>query len=73
MKGLHWFIARHYLRSGRDKGLLSLITLIALGGVTVGRRAILSAGSVATRDVPAGKIAIGNPAEAIRDRPAIEG
>ena len=41
MKRLDWFIARHYLRSGRGKGLLSLITLIALGGVTVGVAALI--------------------------------
>ena len=36
MTGLHWYIARRYLRAGRGRGLLSLITWIALGGVTVG-------------------------------------
>jgi lipoprotein-releasing system permease protein len=36
MKRLHWYIARHYLRSGRGRGLLSFITWIALGGVIVG-------------------------------------
>ena len=40
MKGLHWYIARHYLGAGR-KGLLSLITWIALGGVTVGVTALV--------------------------------
>ena len=41
MKGLHWYIARHYLRSGRGRGLLSLITWIALGGVIVGVTALV--------------------------------
>ena len=41
MKGLHWYIARHYLRAGRGRGLLSLITWIALGGVTVGVTALV--------------------------------
>ncbi|MEX2470717.1 MAG: ABC transporter permease [Gemmatimonadota bacterium] len=36
MTGLHWYIARRYLSAGRGRGLLSLITWIALGGVTVG-------------------------------------
>jgi len=40
VKGLHWYIARHYLGAGR-KGLLSLITWIALGGVTVGVTALV--------------------------------
>jgi lipoprotein-releasing system permease protein len=41
VKKLHWYIARHYLRSGRGRGLLSLITWIALGGVTVGVTALV--------------------------------
>lgn len=41
MNRLHWFIARHYLRAGRGRGLLSLITWIALGGVTVGVAALI--------------------------------
>ncbi len=41
MRGLHWYIARHYLGAGRRRGLLSLITWIALGGVTVGVTALV--------------------------------
>lgn len=41
MRSLHWFIARHYLGAGRGRGLLSLITWIALGGVTVGVTALI--------------------------------
>jgi len=41
MKRLHWYIARHYLGSSRGRGLLSLITWIALGGVTVGVMALI--------------------------------
>ena len=41
MKRLHWFIARHYLGASRGRGLLSLITWIALGGVTVGVTALI--------------------------------
>lgn len=41
MTRLHWFIARHYLGAGRRRGLLSLITWIALGGVTVGVTALV--------------------------------
>jgi len=41
MRNLHWFIARHYLGGGRSRGLLSLITWIALGGVTVGVTALI--------------------------------
>jgi lipoprotein-releasing system permease protein len=41
VKRLHWFIARHYLGSSRGRGFLSLITWIALGGVTVGVMALI--------------------------------
>ena len=41
MRRLHWYIARHYLGSSRGRGLLSLITWIALGGVTVGVTALV--------------------------------
>jgi lipoprotein-releasing system permease protein len=41
VKNLHWYIARHYLGAGRSRGLLSLITWIALGGVTVGVTALV--------------------------------
>ena len=46
MNSLNWFIARHYLRAGRGRGLLSLITWIALGGVTIGVAALITVISV---------------------------
>lgn len=39
-----------------------------LPGVTIGRAAVVAAGSVVTKDVPAGMMAIGNPAR-LRDLP----
>ncbi len=36
-------------------------------GVTIGDRAVIGAGSVVTRDIPADTIAAGNPAKVIRD------
>ena len=48
MKRLHWYIARHYLGGGRGRGLLSLITWIALGGVTVGVTALVVVNAVMT-------------------------
>ena len=37
-----------------------------LCGVTIGERAIIGAGSVVTKDVPAGAVVAGNPARTIR-------
>lgn len=45
-KRLDWFIARHYLRAGRGRVLLSLITWIAVGGVTLGVGALITVTSV---------------------------
>ena len=46
-------------------------------GVTIGDRAVIGAGSVVTRDVPAGVLAAGNPCRVLRtiepgDRPALD-
>lgn len=38
-----------------------------LANVTIGERALVGAGSVVTKDVPAGAIVAGNPAKIIRD------
>ncbi|MDD5593516.1 MAG: DapH/DapD/GlmU-related protein [Candidatus Margulisbacteria bacterium] len=38
-----------------------------LPGVTVGANALVGAGSVVTKDVPAGKVVAGNPAKVIKD------
>jgi lipoprotein-releasing system permease protein len=46
LKRLSWFIARHYLRAGRGRRLLSLITWIGLGGVTLGVAALITVLSV---------------------------
>ncbi len=40
-RSLQWRIARRYLSSRRGKGFLSLITLIAIGGVAVGVMALI--------------------------------
>jgi maltose O-acetyltransferase len=39
---------------------------IILPGVTIGARAVIGAGSVVTRDVPAGMFAAGNPCRVVR-------
>src|SRR5690606_7684339 len=40
---------------------------VILPGVTIGSEAIVGAGSVVTRDVPARTIVVGNPARILRD------
>jgi UDP-2-acetamido-3-amino-2,3-dideoxy-glucuronate N-acetyltransferase len=37
-----------------------------LPGITIGEHAMVGAGAVVTRDVPAGKIVVGNPAKIVR-------
>jgi len=51
-------------RVGRGASIGSSATILC--GVTVGPRAIIGAGSVVTRDVPADTIVAGNPARVIR-------
>ena len=40
---------------------------IVLPGVTIGDDSVIGAGAVVTRDVPAGVVAVGNPARVVRD------
>jgi len=40
---------------------------LVLPGITVGERAVVAAGAVVTRDVPAGKVVAGVPARVIKD------
>jgi maltose O-acetyltransferase len=42
---------------------------IILPGVTIGSRSVIGAGSVVTRDIPAGVLAVGNPCRVVRDIP----
>jgi len=51
-------------RIGRGASIGSSATI--LGGLEVGENAIVGAGSVVTRDVPAGTIVAGNPARIVR-------
>ena len=41
--------------------------VLILKGITVGDGAVIAAGSVVTRDVPAGALVAGNPAKVIRE------
>ena len=61
---------------GEGKGLQVVIeddvwigyNAVVLSGVTVGRGAIVAAGSVVTKDIPPYAIAAGNPARKVRER-----
>ena len=41
--------------------------VVVLAGVTIGEHAVVGAGSIVTKDVPAWTLAVGNPARVIRD------
>lgn len=41
-------------------------SVVILGGVTIGENSVIGAGSVVTHDIPAGVIAVGNPASVLR-------
>jgi len=57
-----WTLERTVVRRGASIGSNATI----LGGVVVGARAIVGAGSVVTRDVEPGVVVAGNPARTIR-------
>jgi acetyltransferase-like isoleucine patch superfamily enzyme len=57
-----WNCQRTLVRRGASIG--SGATL--LGGITIGENAIVGAGSVVTKDVPANAIVAGNPAKVLR-------
>ena len=49
---------------GKNVWIAANVTII--GGVTIGDNAVIAAGSVVTKDVPADSLAAGNPARVIR-------
>jgi len=49
---------------GNDVGLAC--NVVVLGGVTIGDGAVIGAGSVVTKDIPAGYLAYGNPCVPVR-------
>ena len=57
-----WKVVPTLIRKGASVG--SSVTILC--GVTVGEGAIVGAGSVVTKDVPAGAIVAGNPARLLR-------
>ena len=57
-----WAVEQTIVRRGASVGTGATI----LGGVEIGERAIVGAGSVVTRNVPPGSIVAGNPAKVIK-------
>jgi acetyltransferase-like isoleucine patch superfamily enzyme len=76
---------KHIITTGQPKNLDLLEQPVVIGddvwigcmsiilkGVTIGRGAVIGAGSVVTRDIPPFTIAAGNPAQIIREIPVNE-
>jgi acetyltransferase-like isoleucine patch superfamily enzyme len=61
-----WTVQPTYVRKGATIGTGATI----LGGVTIGERAFVGAGSVVTRDVPPGAVVAGNPARPLGKKPS---
>jgi len=57
-----WMVERTVVRRGASIGTGAVI----LGGITIHERAIIGAGAVVTKDVPASAIVAGNPARLLR-------
>jgi len=60
-----WTCIKTLVKRGASIG--SGATLLC--GITIGERALIGAGSVVTKDVPAGAVVAGNPARIIKSRP----
>lgn len=61
-KNKDWKLLRTKICKGASVGAGSTL----LPGVTIGENALIGAGSVVTKDVPAGEIWVGNPAHFVR-------
>ena len=57
-----WTLLRTTVRQGASIGSSSVI----LGGITIGKNALIGAGSVVTKDIPSDTLVYGNPARVIR-------
>jgi len=57
-----WKVEKTLVKQGASIGSGATI----LANLTIGERAIVGAGAVVTRDVPAGMIVVGNPARVLR-------
>ena len=61
-----WKVIPTVVRRGASIGTGAVL----LGGITIGEKAVVGAGSVVTRDVPAGRTVMGNPARLSRGQSA---
>ncbi len=61
-----WAVVPTYVKKGASIGSGSVIVC----GTTIGARAVIGAGAVVTRDVPAGEVWVGNPARFLKKVPA---
>ncbi|MBA2339974.1 MAG: N-acetyltransferase [Pyrinomonadaceae bacterium] len=62
-----WMVEPTVVRRGASIGTGAII----LGGLEIGERAIVGAGAVVTKSVPAGAIVAGNPARVVRRQSAV--
>lgn len=58
-----WILVETFVRKGASIGSNATI----LGGITIGENALVGAGSVVTKDVPANTVVVGNPAKVIKE------
>jgi acetyltransferase-like isoleucine patch superfamily enzyme len=58
-----WTVSKTTVKKGASIGANATI----LPGVIIGEKAVVGAGAVVTKDVPPGKIVVGNPAKIIGD------
>ena len=64
LKGVEdWEVSEILVKKGASIGANAII----LPGIVIGENAMVGAGSVVTKDVPANKIVVGNPARVIGD------
>jgi acetyltransferase-like isoleucine patch superfamily enzyme len=61
-KNKNWTLLKTKICKGATVGAGSTL----LPGITIGENAMIGAGSVVTKDVPAGEIWVGNPARCIK-------
>jgi acetyltransferase-like isoleucine patch superfamily enzyme len=57
-----WTLVETFIKKGASIGTSATI----LGGLTIGENALVGAGSVVTKDVPANALVLGNPAKFVR-------